>query len=149
MSNECNPKDCPMETRILTLEEDNRCHKETHGKMYDRLGALEKNDAVQSAQFTAIMEKLDRMDIKHDKLTDKMEVMERTVAKQAQTLDELNERGKNNQARLDALEAKPGKKWDNMTGKFLGGVIGGLATLLAGGIVLLLAFASGLINIGG
>lgn len=129
MAEDC-PRDCPMAQRIMTLEEDNRRHKETHGKMYDRIGALEKNDAVQSAQFAAIMEKLDRMDIKHDKLTDKMEALERTVSKQAQTLEELNERGKSNVARLNALEAKPGKRWESIVEKTIWAVCAAVIAFL-------------------
>lgn len=132
------PSDCPMAQRVIALEEDNRRHKETHGKMYDRLGALEKNDAVQSAQFNAIMEKLDRMDVKYDRLTEKMESMERTASKQAQTLEELNERGRSNVARLNALEAEPGKRWKDIVKT----VIGGVVTILLGYIALKLGFSS-------
>lgn len=130
MPEDCKGNDCPMANRISALEADNNRHKDTHSKMYDRIGALEKNDAVQSAQFSAIMEKLERMDVKYDRLADKMESMERTATKQAQTLDELNERGKNNQARLDALEAKPGKRWDGIVEKSIWAVAAAVIAFL-------------------
>lgn len=133
MAEDC-PRDCPMAQRIIALEEDNRRHKETHGKMYDRIGKLEADNAVQTEQFSAIMKTLDRMEGKYDKLADKMDAMERATAKQAQTLDELNERGKNNQARLDALEAKPGKRWDAVVAAIISSIATAFVVwLLSGG----------------
>ena len=146
MAEDC-PRDFPMANRITSLEDSNKRHGETHREIFGRLNNVERENAVQNAKYDAIMSKLDSMDRKNDNLHERLISIESVAATQAQTLNELNERGKDNQKRLNEMEAKPGKKWENMTDKFSGGVIGGLATLLVGGIVLLLAFASGLINI--
>lgn len=143
MAENCNTKDCPLVPRVDALEKCNERHSETHQKLFDRLNKVETENAVQGAQFAAIMEKLDRMDVKHDRLVDKMDSLESTVSRQEQTLNELNERGKNNQARLDALEAKPGKRWDGMVEKFIAGVVGAVATGIFGGIIYLLTVANG------
>lgn len=132
---------CVMEERIKQLEKANESHSGTHEKMYDRIRKLETDNAVQTEQFSQIIKKLDKM-------TDKIESMNLTIVEQAQSVIELNERGKKNQARLDELESKPGKKWETMSDKFTGGIVGGISALLVSGIVLLLAFASGLINLG-
>lgn len=147
MADDC-PRDCPMAQRIVTLEEDNRRHKDTHKEIFSRVGKLETQNAVQDASHRVVMEMLEKMDKKNDQLVEQVVAIKESVSAQLQTVNELNARGKKNQERLDELEKKPGKKWENMTDKFSGGVIGGIAAFLAIGIVLLLAFGAGLIKLG-
>ena len=79
MPENCNPRDCPLASRVQALEEENKRHTKTHEGIYDRLRKVEQDNAVQSEQYKTILEKLDT-------LTQKVE----------------------------ALEAKPGKRWDKL-----------------------------------
>lgn len=80
MHDNCN--DCPMEPRVIALEEANRQHGE-------RIGKLETETAVQNTQLKNMDGKLD--DIKAD--------------------------NKSILTKVEALEAKPGKKWDGLAEK--------------------------------
>ena len=51
MHDNCNPKDCPMLPRVEALEEANKTHGRTHEGMYDRIRALETENAVQNAHW--------------------------------------------------------------------------------------------------
>ena len=57
--------DCPMEARITTLErrvENNeRKSSETHKEFYNRVRALEMQDAVRNEQYDTILEKLESL----------------------------------------------------------------------------------------
>lgn len=141
-------QDCPLLNRVEALEKSNDQHGNTHREIFNRLNLIERDNAVQSTQYASIMDKLDAIDKKYDTFSARLENIERDNAAQRQVLDDLNARGKENRERLKELEAKPGKKWENATDKFSAGIIGGLSTLLAAGLVFMLAFASGLIHIG-
>lgn len=135
MATEDCPRDCPMAQKIIMLEETEKRHGETHKEIFGRLNKLETENAVQNARYDAIMEKLERMDTKNDRMAEKMESLERTAAKQAQAIDELNERGKSNQARLKELESKPGENWKTMVGAIISAVVGVIVGVIAAGII--------------
>ena len=61
MSEKCtdNPRDCPLLPRVEALEEANRQHSRTHEGMYDRIRALETENAVQNAHWKNVDSKLD------------------------------------------------------------------------------------------
>lgn len=102
MPDGCKTSDCPMANRIKAMEDNNKRHGETHREIFRRLNAIEKDNAVQNAQYSAIMEKLDSLTEKHDKLNEK----------------------------LEALEAKPGKRWDSLVEKTIWAVAGALIVFL-------------------
>lgn len=60
-----------------------------HKEIRDRLTGLEKEEAVQAVQYKTILDKLDGLTQKHDSLN----------------------------AKLEALEAKPGKRWESIVEK--------------------------------
>lgn len=91
MPENCNPNDCPMNPRVEALERSNEQHGNTHREIFQRLNAIEKDNAVQNAQYAAIMEKLDSLAEKHDKLNEK----------------------------LESLEEKPGRRWDSLVEKII------------------------------
>lgn len=129
MSENCN-QNCALAGRVEKLEKVNEQHGETHRRIFDRLTEIEKTNAIHNTQYTAIMEKLDAMDRKSDTLSTRLESIERTSALQAQCLNELNERGKSNKARLDALESKPGKRWEGLVEKAIWAVAAAVIAFL-------------------
>lgn len=100
----CNPKDCPLTTRVEALEKENHRHTETHTEIFRRLGDVEKSDAVQKEQYKTLLEKLDEHNQKHDKLN----------------------------AKLEALESKPGKRWDGLVDKAIWAVVAAVIAFLLG-----------------
>lgn len=56
---ECNPESCALVPRVEALEEANRQHSRTHEGMYDRIRALETENAVQNAHWKNVDSKLD------------------------------------------------------------------------------------------
>lgn len=75
MPENCNPNDCPVSARVKTLEKELDRYREgsseTHRQMFDRIGALEKSDAVQDAHYSAIDAKLDELTIMVKELSGK------------------------------------------------------------------------------
>ena len=97
MPENCNPRDCPLASRVQALEEENKRHTKTHEGIYDRLRKVEQDNAVQSEQYKTILEKLDT-------LTQKVE----------------------------ALEAKPGKRWESIVEKAVWAVCAAVIAFLLG-----------------
>lgn len=69
MSENCN--DCALIPRVEALEESNRNHSRVHEGMYDRLRALEKENAVQNAHWKNVDGKLDELTSMVKELTGK------------------------------------------------------------------------------
>ena len=59
MHETCDNGNCPLEPRVKALERANEQNVKTHREIFDRMRGVEKESAVQAAQFKAIAEKLD------------------------------------------------------------------------------------------
>ena len=59
MHDNCN--DCPVLPRVEALEEANKNHSRAHEGMYDRIRALETENAVQNAHWKNVDSKLDEL----------------------------------------------------------------------------------------
>lgn len=99
-----NPRDCPLTARVEALEDANKQHSETHREIFRRLGDLESMTAVQDTQLKNIDEKLDEI-----KANDKAIL-----------------------AKVEALEAKPAKRWDGLVEKALWAVCAAVIAFLLG-----------------
>lgn len=75
-----------------------------HKELRDRLNAVERSDAVQEVQYSTILDKLDDLTRRHDALN----------------------------AKLEALEAKPGRKWDKIAETVLVAVVTGIVCFVLG-----------------
>lgn len=96
------PDNCPLVPRVQRLEEENKRHTETHKEIFERLRKEETNSAVQKEQYKTIVEKLDGLDRKIDS----------AISKTDKRIDGVDDD-------VEALEAKPGEKWDNFGNKIL------------------------------
>lgn len=86
--------------------------------------------------------RLNEMDEKVDtlnRLTTAVEVMAAEQKHQTETMSEIKTDVAALGQKVDAIEKKPGKRWDGMVDKFIYGIVGALATALAGGLIYLLA----------
>lgn len=101
MSEKCNEA-CPMEPRISALEEANRQHSATHREMFARLGNLETQTAVQENKLDTIDDKLDDIQADNKSILQKVE----------------------------AMEAKPGKRWEGLVDKAIWAVVGAVIAFL-------------------
>lgn len=101
-----NCSDCPVLPRVEALERANEQHSATHREMFSRLGSLESMTAVQDTQLKNIDRKLE--DIKAD--------------------------NKSILAKVEALEAKPGKRWDTLVACLISTGVGAFMTWLAMGM---------------
>lgn len=84
MSENCS--DCPVLPRVEALERANEQHGKSHREIYGRLGALETATAVQENKLDTIDDKLDDIQADNKSILQKVE----------------------------ALEAKPGKRWETL-----------------------------------
>lgn len=99
-----NPRDCPLVPRVEALERANEQHSATHREIFRRLGALETATAVQD-------EKLDSMDKKLEDIS----AVQKTIL-----------------SKVEALEAKPGKRWEELVGKAIWAVCAAVIAFLLG-----------------
>ena len=85
-----------------------------------------------------VEEKVDTL----QRLTTAVEVMATEQRHQTETMGEIKNDVTALGKKVDAIEKKPGKRWDGMVDKFLYGLVGALATALAGGLYYLLTVAA-------
>ena len=110
------------------------------------------NEQEVEARLTRVEERsksnthrLDDMDEKVDtlnRLATAVEVMATEQRHQTETMGEIKNDVTALGTKVDAIEKKPGKRWDGMVDKFLYGLVGALATALAGGLIYLLTVAA-------
>lgn len=124
-------KDCPIETRVVALEKAEEQHRATHNKIYDRLNALETQNAVQDERHRAVMDKLDEIKERYTTLCAQLGEITNSNAAQVQILEEINKRSKKNEERLDSVEAKPVKRMDTAITAIITTVIGVVIGALA------------------
>ena len=56
-------RECPSASRVEALEDANKNHSRTHEGMYDRIRALETENAVQNAHWKNVDGKLDELTV--------------------------------------------------------------------------------------
>ena len=71
MNENCNPNDCPLESRVSALERANEQHAKTHREIFRRMNDVERDNAVQEERYTAIAGKLDEIGATVKALADK------------------------------------------------------------------------------
>jgi len=89
--------------------------------------------------------RLDEMDEKIDtlnRLATAVEVMATEQKHQTETMTEIKTDVTALGKKVDAIEKKPGKRWDGLVDKFLCGLVGALAAALFAGMVYLLTVAA-------
>ncbi len=94
---------CPDLTRLeQQLKDLQKQNGADHKEIRDRLTILEKEEAVQAVQYRTILDKLDGLTQKHDCLN----------------------------AKQEALEAKPGKRWESVVEKAIWAVAAAVIAFL-------------------
>ena len=106
MPEKCNEPCADMTRMEQQVKDLQKQNGEDHREIRDRLAQLEKEDAVQLVQYRTILDKLDGLTHKHDCLN----------------------------AKLEALEAKPGKRWEGIVEKAVWALCAAVIAFLLGKI---------------
>lgn len=65
MTENCDPRDCPVSARVDALKEEFNTYRAnssaTHKEVFQRLGDLERAEAAQEKHFETVNEKLDKL----------------------------------------------------------------------------------------
>jgi len=136
MNEKCtdSPRDCPLLPRVKALEEANKQHSDTHREIFRRLGDLESMTAVQDTQLKNIDEKLDEIKQNNKTILEKMEDIGTKTAVQTNGLEPLTKKMDALSEKVDALEAKPGKRWEGIVDKAIWAVCAAVIAFLLGRI---------------
>ena len=75
MPENCNPRDCPVASRVDALEKEFDRYREgstdTHRQMFDRIGALEQGSTKLETKLDSIGQKLDELSVTVKALADR------------------------------------------------------------------------------
>lgn len=107
----------------------------TEQEMAVKLAEVDARSKSNTHRLNEIDEKVDTL----NRLTTAVEVMAAEQKHQTETMTEIKTDVAALGQKVDAIEKKPGKRWDGMVDKFIYGIVGALATALAGGLIYLLA----------
>ena len=107
-------------------------------EMAVKLAEVDARSKSNTHRLDDVEEKVDTL----QRLTTAVEVMATEQRHQTETMGEIKNDVTALGTKVDAIEKKPGKRWDGMVDKFLYGLVGAVATALAGGLIYLLTVAS-------
>lgn len=107
-------------------------------EMAVKLAEVDARSKSNTHRLDDVEEKVDTL----QRLTTAVEVMATEQRHQTETMGEIKNDVTALGKKVDAIEKKPGKRWDSMVDKFLYGLVGALATALAGGLYYLLTVAA-------
>ena len=110
----------------------------TQEEMAVRLVETEARSKSNAHRLDEMNEKVDTL----NRLATAVEVMATEQKHQTETMAEIKTDVNTLGTKVDAIEKKPAKRWDGMVDKFLYGLVGALATALAGGLIYLLTVAA-------
>lgn len=116
--------------KVSDLEKDvgelRRQNSASHERLFDRVGALEKEEGVQQEQYKYIIEKLasisDNLVTMQKQTSESIGKIEPLVQKM-ESVEKLGEE-------IDELKEKPAKQWDNLTKSIIGIIIAAIMGLV-------------------
>lgn len=107
-------------------------------EMAVKLAEVDARSKSNTHRLDEVEEKVDTL----QRLATAVEVMATEQRHQTETMTEIKNDVTALGTKVDAIEKKPGKRWDGIVDKFFYGVVGALATALAGGLIYLLTVAA-------
>ncbi len=110
---------CPVLPRVEALEEANRRHADTHQRIFDKIDTINRETGAQEEMLTAMDSKIDRMLDWQDDNRGRIEKID--------TLVDIS-------ARVSALEAKPGKRWDGLVDNLIWAMAGAVLAWVVSGM---------------
>jgi predicted nucleic acid-binding Zn-ribbon protein len=107
-------------------------------EMAVKLAEVDARSKSNTHRLNDVEEKVDTL----QRLTTAVEVMATEQRHQTETMAEIKEDVTALGTKVDAIEKKPGKKWEGMVEKLFYGVLGVLAAALGAGLIHLLTAAA-------
>lgn len=107
-------------------------------EMAVKLAEVDARSKSNTHRLNDVEEKVDTL----QRLTTAVEVMATEQCHQTETMAEIKEDVTALGTKVDAIEKKPGKKWEGMVEKLFYGVLGVLAAALGAGLIHLLTAAA-------
>ena len=108
-------------------------------EMAVKLAEVDARSRSNTHRLDEVEEKVDTL----NRLTTAVEVMAAEQKHQTETMSEIKTDVAALGQKVDAIEKKPGKKWDGMVEKLFYGVLGVLAAALGYGLIHLLTMGAG------
>lgn len=103
-------------------------------KLAERVTKLEERGKSNTKQLDEMGKKVDVL----NRLATSIEVMANEQKHQRETMDSIKKDVSEMGEKIEAIEQKPGKRWESIVDKIVAGLAGALATAIFGGIVFLL-----------
>lgn len=109
----------------------------TQEEMAVRLAEVDSRSKSNTHRINELSEQIDAV----NRLATAVEVMATEQKHQTETVASIKQSVNDLDAKVEAIEKKPAKRWNSMVEKFVSGVVGALAAAVFGGIVYLLTVA--------
>ena len=103
-------------------------------EMAVKLAEVEQRSKSNTHRINELAEEIDA----ENRLATAEEVMATEQKHQTEAMSNIKQSVKDLDKKVDAIERKPGKRWDGIVDKFIGGLVGALAAAAFAGIVYLL-----------
>lgn len=123
-----------LERDLKSMQEQNgRDHKEFR----EQIREIREMEIQQAAQFSAILDTMREIKDGNKEMLAALSAMK----PKAEAVDKMETDMTAMERRIDEIEKKPAKKWEGISDKFIGGIIGVLAAAVGGAILWLIKAA--------
>ena len=103
-------------------------------EMAVKLAEVEQRSKSNTHRINELAEEIDAV----NRLATDEKIMETKQKHQTEAMSNIKQSVTDLDKKVDAIERKPGKRWDGIVDKFIGGLVGALAAAAFAGIVYLL-----------
>lgn len=118
----CNPNSCPLEPRVEALEKANEQHSKTHREIFRRMNEVERDNAVQNANFNALTERLSGIDGTMKTLSSDIADARREISAALREISGISGKTKELEGLgedVEEIKKRPGKRWETFGDKIL------------------------------
>lgn len=134
-------RDCLGLIEARRLEGDLKALSERNGadhkEFREQIREIREMEIQQAAQFSAILETMREIKDGNKEMLAALNALK----PKAEAVDKMEEDMEAMENRIDEIEKKPAKKWEGISDKFIGGIIGVLAAAVGGAILWLIKVA--------
>lgn len=122
MNDNCNSNDCPLEPRVAALERANEQHGKTHREIFKRMNEVERDNAVQNANFNALVERLSGIDGAMKTLSSDIMDARKDISAALREISGISGKTKGLEGLgedVEKIKKKPGERWETFWDKIL------------------------------
>ena len=107
-------------------------------EMAVKLAEVDSRSKSNTHRINELSEQIDAV----NRLATAVEVMATEQKHQTEAVASIKQSVSDLDAKVEAIERKPGKRWDGIVEKFMSGLVGALATAVFAGVIYLLTVAA-------